>query len=79
MTEVQSLLGHASPAIKLRIYSHWFKTVDSGAVERLSQIILGINLGSDLGNVGTPWETGKKWAIGGHSDGRAEAQNAINA
>ena len=39
VTEVQSLLGHASPAITLRIYSHWFKTVDSGAVARLSQII----------------------------------------
>ena len=41
VTEVQSLLGHASPAITLRIYSHWFKTIDSGAVGRLSQIILG--------------------------------------
>jgi len=41
VTEVQPLLRHASPAITLRIYSHWFKTVDSGAVARLSRVILG--------------------------------------
>jgi integrase len=29
VTEVQALLGHASPAITLKIYSHWFKTIDS--------------------------------------------------
>ena len=40
VTEVQTLLGHASPAITLRIYSHWFKAEDSGAVERLSALIL---------------------------------------
>ena len=79
VTEVQSLLGHASPAITLRIYSHWFQTVDSGAVGRLSQIILGNDLGSDVGNVGTPAETGKKWAISGHSNGRAERRNRISA
>jgi len=70
VTEVQSLLGHASPAITLRIYSHWFKTVDSGAVGRLSQAILG--------NAGTPLETKKKWAISGHSNGHAETHNAVN-
>jgi integrase len=41
ITEVQSLLGHASPAITLRIYSHWFQTKDTGAVGRLSKIMLG--------------------------------------
>jgi integrase len=71
VTEVQSLLGHASPAITLRIYSHWFKTIDSGAVDRLSQIILG--------NVGTAPEIEKKWAISGRSIGRADAYNAVNA
>jgi integrase len=40
VTEVQTLLGHASPAITLRIYSHWFKAQDSGAVARLSALIL---------------------------------------
>ncbi len=71
VTEVQSLLGHASPAITLRIYSHWFKTIDSGAVGRLSQIILG--------NVGTAPEIEKKWAISGHSNGRAASQNRVSA
>jgi integrase len=64
VTEVQSLLGHASPAITLRIYTHWFKTTDSGAVGRLGEIILG---------------TTKKWAESGHSSGRAASGNAINA
>jgi hypothetical protein len=41
VTEVQTLLGHASPAITLRIYSHWFKAQDSGAVNKLSSLILG--------------------------------------
>jgi integrase len=41
ITEVQALLGHASPAITLRIYSHWFQTKDTGAVGRLSKIVLG--------------------------------------
>lgn len=75
VTEVQSLLGHASPAITLRIYSHWFQTIDSGAVARLSQIILG----SDVGNVGTPAETGKRWALSGHSNDRGERQNRVSA
>ncbi|MGH7779013.1 MAG: tyrosine-type recombinase/integrase [Candidatus Binataceae bacterium] len=72
VTEVQSLLGHASPAITLRIYSHWFQTVDSGAVARLSQIIFG-------SDVGTPAETGKKWALSGHSNGHGERQNRLSA
>ena len=42
VTEVQALLGHASPAITLRIYSHYFKTMDSGAVGRLSKTIWGM-------------------------------------
>ncbi len=64
VTEVQALLGHASPAITLKTYSHWFSTADSGAVGRLGEIILG---------------TTKKWAVSGHSSGRAASGNAINA
>ncbi len=55
----------------LRIYRHWFKTVDSGAVGRLSQMILG--------NVGTAAETEKKWALSGHSKRSARLGNAIIA
>jgi len=35
------LLGHSSPAVTLKVYSHWFKGTDSGAVGRLSAMILG--------------------------------------
>jgi len=38
---VQTLLGHGSPAVTLRIYSHWFKAQNSGAVNKLSALILG--------------------------------------
>jgi integrase len=71
VTEVQSLLGHASPAITLRIYSHWFKTVDSGAVNRLSQIILG--------NLAVYTENEEKWAKSGHSNRSATTINAVSA
>ena len=46
VTEVQALLGHASPAT----HSHWFKTIDSRAVNRLSALILGSeNSGYEVG------------------------------
>ena len=70
VTEVQSLLGHASRAITLRIYSHWFQTVDSGAVARLGQVILG--------SLSVPTESAGMWALSGHSNGRTAPENAIN-
>jgi len=41
ITEVQHLLGHSSPAVTAKVYAHWLKDADSGAVSRLSAIILG--------------------------------------
>jgi integrase len=70
VTEVQSLLGHASPEITLRIYSHWFKTADSGAVDRLSKMIFG--------NGTAPRKTRRKWAISGHSNGRTIEENLVS-
>jgi site-specific recombinase XerD len=29
VTEVQSLLGRSSPAVTLKVYSHWFKNVET--------------------------------------------------
>jgi hypothetical protein len=34
MTEVQSLFGHSRLAVTLRVYSHWFKNVESDLVDR---------------------------------------------
>lgn len=68
VTEVQHLLGHASPAITLKIYSHWFSSVDSGAVGLLSKAILG--------NDG---DAAKKWAESGHQNDSIASENAINA
>jgi len=70
VTEVQSLLGHASPAITLRIYSHWFKTVDSGAVGRLSQIILG--------KVDASSGSRPKWMESGWSKPSAAVRNPVS-
>ena len=41
VTEVQRLMGHSSPVVTLKVYAHWFKDADSGAVGRLSATILG--------------------------------------
>ena len=37
VTEVQSLLGHSSPAVTLKVYSHWFTNVETNSVDRLAQ------------------------------------------
>ncbi len=37
VTEVQSLLGHSSPAVTLKVYSHWFKNVETDSVDRLAK------------------------------------------
>ena len=42
ITEVQNQLGHASPAITLGVYSHWFKNAESGAstTDKLAATVL---------------------------------------
>lgn len=50
VSEVQFRLGHASPAITLKVYSHCFQGTETGIADRLAQMIA------------SP-ETGKKWAI----------------
>jgi integrase len=54
VTEVQHRLGHASAAITLKVYSHWFKGTDTGAADRLASVIAPQN------------EIPKKWAKSGH-------------
>jgi len=39
VTEVQHYLGHANPSTTLRVYSHWFKSTDSTAIEDLARSI----------------------------------------
>jgi integrase len=43
VTEVQSRLGHSSPVVTLKIYSHWFKNVETDSVDRLAK---GLTTGS---------------------------------
>jgi integrase len=71
VTEVQSLLGHASAAITLRVYTHWFKTVDSGAVARLSQVILR--------NVDTVSESAEERAKSGHANACVPSAKSLSA
>jgi integrase len=54
VTEVQHRLGHASAAITLKVYTHWFKGTDTGAADRLASVITPQN------------EIPKKWAKSGH-------------
>ncbi len=41
ITEVQHRLGHADPAITLRVYSHFLKHTESGATDQLAEVVLG--------------------------------------
>jgi len=71
VTEVQHRLGHASPAITLMVYSHWFKGVETGAADRLAEVVLG-DLSASTG-------TRRKWAINGHSNRGDTPVNALSA
>jgi integrase len=54
ITEVQHLCGHANPAITLKIYSHWYRSVETDAVGRFTSSVLG--------------GTAEEWALSGHSE-----------
>ena len=43
VTEVQSILGHSSPAITLNVYSHWFRSTRTTAMESVVRDILSGN------------------------------------
>jgi integrase len=49
VTEVAHLMGHADPSVTLRVYSHWFRSVDSGAVDRVADNILASFNGAESG------------------------------
>jgi integrase len=40
VTEVTRLMGHSNPAVTLKVYSHWFKDVSSGATDRFAKAFL---------------------------------------
>jgi integrase len=39
VTEVQYLLGHSNPTTTLTVYSHWFKSAETGSVDRLANAV----------------------------------------
>lgn len=43
VTEVQSILGHSSPAITLNVYSHWFRSTRTTAMDSVVRNILSGN------------------------------------
>jgi hypothetical protein len=57
--------GHASPAITLKVYGHWFQGTETGIADRLAQMIASL-------------ETGKKWAISGQKIRRLMAVRREN-
>jgi integrase len=49
VTEVQHRLGHANPAITLQVYAHFFKHTESGAADRLANVVLnGVGSAGEL-------------------------------
>ncbi|WP_424671814.1 tyrosine-type recombinase/integrase [Candidatus Binatus sp.] len=40
VTEVQSILGHSSPAITLNVYSHWFRATRTTAMDSVVRDLL---------------------------------------
>jgi integrase len=40
VSEVQSYMGHATPAITLTVYTHWFKNRRTGALDRLAEELI---------------------------------------
>lgn len=41
VTEISALLGHSSPVVTLRVYSHWFKSVRTTSTEDVAAAVLG--------------------------------------
>ena len=64
VTEVQHRLGHANPAITLQVYAHFFKHTESGAADRLANVLL-----NGVGSAGNSKKVGTLWAL----DGRVQA------
>jgi integrase len=50
VTEVQSILGHSSPAVTLNVYSHWFRASHTSAMDAVVREILS----------GSPEKSGQK-------------------
>jgi len=50
ITEVASQLGHKNPGITLKIYSHWFKGTESGAIDAIADALFASkeNLGHQM-------------------------------
>ena len=40
ITEIQHRLGHASPAITLKVYSHFLKDAETDTADRLAEVLL---------------------------------------
>ncbi len=53
VTEVQSILGHSSPAITLNVYSHWFRCTRTTAMDSVVRDILSGNSQNSGQKVGT--------------------------
>jgi integrase len=70
ITEVQHRLGHANPAITLRVYSHFFTHGESAAADRLADFVLG--------NGGSPTEIKKSGHFVGTQRPRKVAGIAVS-
>ncbi len=46
ITEVQALLGHSSAQTTLKVYSHWFRSLNTSSIDTLSKALLGAGDGA---------------------------------
>jgi integrase len=46
ITEVQALLGHSSAQTTLKVYSHWFRSLNTSSIDTLSKALLGAGEGA---------------------------------
>jgi site-specific recombinase XerC len=53
VTEVQSILGHSSPAITLNVYSHWFRATRTTAMDSVVRELLSRDSKKSGHKVGT--------------------------
>jgi len=63
VTEVQSILGHSSPAITLNVYSHWFRATRTTAMDSVVRELLSRDSKKSGHKVGTEKSTPRRTKI----------------
>jgi len=63
VTEAQRRLGHSDPLVTLRVYSHWYRDEDSGAVDRFASEFIPDEGASEQAFSGARGKVDTKWTL----------------